>query len=222
MSFPRMLAAGVCALSISACSPAAPSFPARAVPGHLSVIADPVPVPGFRPPPVDLGGPGDVERRRLPPVRAGASPGREARPNGPLPSPTAAQAPEGWTPHVPNRTGARLPEPDSVRPYSSRPERFREQNRKGATPAAGGLRERRPYVRSEWAANRPEPFDRGGFDAMAIAAARDGGSSFEDAAGRVYHARTNGREGGCVVVEVALTSADGLALRSRGSAYVCE
>jgi hypothetical protein len=63
--------------------------------------------------------------------------------------------------------------------------------------------------------------NRPGFDRMVRESASRGSGSFEDEAGRIYYGERVGRDGGCSVVEVTVTTNGGLPVVARGTAYDC-
>jgi hypothetical protein len=112
------------------------------------------------------------------------------------------------------------------RVYSSRPERNPR-----ATPddSAFGrpqtqnesVSPSRRGVRSEWADKAVRKDNRPAFDKMVRDSAGGGSGSFEDEAGRIYYGEKVGREDGCAVVEVTVTTNGGLPVVARGTAYDC-
>lgn len=112
------------------------------------------------------------------------------------------------------------------RVYSSRPER---NPRRAADDSAFGTAasradvqaDARRGVRSEWADKAVREDNRPGFDRMVRESASRGSGSYEDEAGRIYYGEAVGRDGGCSVVEVTVTTNGGLPVVSRGTAYDC-
>lgn len=112
------------------------------------------------------------------------------------------------------------------RVYSSRPER--KPRAVTDDSAFGPSKSRnepvvstRRGVRSEWADRAVREDNRSDFDKMVRDSAARGSGSFEDEAGRIYYGEAVGREGGCSVVEVTVTTNGGLPVVARGTAYDC-
>lgn len=112
------------------------------------------------------------------------------------------------------------------RVYSSRPER---NPRAAPDDSAFGTSKPRNEpvvlsrrgVRSEWADRAVRQDNRPDFDKMVRDSAARGSGSFEDEAGRIYYGEAVGREDGCAVVEVTVTTNGGLPVVARGTAYDC-
>ncbi|MCZ7861651.1 hypothetical protein O9X98_09575 [Agrobacterium salinitolerans] len=112
------------------------------------------------------------------------------------------------------------------RVYSSRPERNPraapdESAFEASKPRNELVVSSRRGVRSEWADRAVREDNRPGFDKMVRDSASRGSGSFEDEAGRIYYGEAVGREDGCSVVEVTVTTNGGLPVVSRGTAYDC-
>ncbi|MCS4089820.1 hypothetical protein [Rhizobium sp. BK176] len=112
------------------------------------------------------------------------------------------------------------------RTYSSRPDRNPKPTADDSAfgkPSSGasGQAAAPRGVRSEWADKAVRVDNRPAFDRMVRESASRGQGSFEDEAGRIYYGEAVGREGGCSVVEVTVTTSGGLPVVARGTAYDC-
>jgi hypothetical protein len=112
------------------------------------------------------------------------------------------------------------------RTYSSRPDRNPKPSSDDSAfgkPASNpsGQASAPRGIRSEWADKAVRSDNRPAFDTMVRESTARGQGSFEDEAGRIYYGEAVGREGGCSVVEVTVTTSGGLPVVARGTAYDC-
>jgi hypothetical protein len=111
------------------------------------------------------------------------------------------------------------------RVYSSKPERNPRRTADESAFGAAATRNDAPStvrgIRSEWADKAVRGDNRPAFDRMIRESASRGSGSFEDEAGRIYYGEAVGRDGGCYVVEVTVSTNGGLPVVARGIAYDC-
>jgi hypothetical protein len=161
---------------------------------------------------------------REPPVRREELAAPRGEPSVQRDEPQAAPAVKGTFP----RAEPRDPPSDlsTRRTYSSRPDRnshsVLNDSAFGKTPSRNSEQPAVPGgVRSEWADKAVRADNRPAFDRMVRESSSRGDGSFEDEAGRVYYGEAVGRDGGCSVVEVTVTTNGGLPVVARGTAYDC-
>ncbi|MCV9963751.1 hypothetical protein OIU34_17895 [Pararhizobium sp. BT-229] len=200
---------------------------------------------------VGAGAPDDGGWRPYTPAQSARPEDREWRPSNPdwgrdrpepreqavrreaLPEPTERNTVQEGRPEVPaakpsfDRAEPRDPPSDlsTRRVYSSRPERnprrAADDSAFGTSASSTEVQAAPRGVRSEWADKAVRGDNRPGFDRMVRESAARGSGSYEDEAGRIYYGEVVGRDGGCSVVEVTVTTNGGLPVVSRGTAYDC-